>query len=132
MKNLASFNRAGTAVIGSISTATTYSAATKTSASPVVADAEDANLLAPNNAYYSDTTFGRDVYLFVEKARITDASGKTDTNLQALVNPTLNKLANTETNGASKVGKVKLAYGFLAPSSTTIAFVAPTFTAVKS
>jgi hypothetical protein len=131
MKNLASFNRAGNAVLGAVSTNTTYVTASKTVVSPVVTEAAPSTLLAPNNAYYADTTWGRDVYLFVERARI-EAGAKYDANLAALLDPTLNTLSNAQTNGASKVGKVKLAYGFLAPSSSALAYLMPAYTAVKS
>jgi hypothetical protein len=130
MKNGASFDRSGTAVIGSVATTTTASVASLASivsgtvvASPVVSAAQ----LSPNKAYYDDTTWGRDVYLFVERARITVGDPKFDQNLYDLLDPTLNTLSNISTAGASKVGKVKLAYGFLAPSSTTVNYYGPKY-----
>ncbi|MCX8530327.1 MAG: hypothetical protein ORN27_09735 [Rhodoluna sp.] len=127
MKNGASYDKSGSAVIGSIYTATTLGASPVTGTSPA---------LAPNAAYYADTTWGRDVYLFVERARIDStftaggtitAGSKFDANLAALLDPTLNNLANAQTTGASKVGKVKLAYGFLAPLVTDLAYFAPSY-----
>ncbi len=113
MKNGASFNRAGTAILGSIYTATTLGA------SPVLGAAGS---MTPNSAYYYDTTWGRDTFLFVERARITEGNAKYDANLAALMDPTLNKLANVETTGASKAGKVKALYGLLTPVVTTVTF----------
>ena len=122
MKNGASFNRAGTAVLGSIYTATTLGA------SPILGAAGS---MTPNSAYYADTTWGRDTFLFVERARITEGNAKYDANLAALMDPTLNKLANVETTGASKAGKVKALYGLLPPIVTSVTFyVAKPMTAV--
>ena len=118
MKNGASFDRSGTAILGSISTDGTVPA------SPVLGTAP---ALTPNTAYYANTTWGRDCFLFVEKARITVGNAKYDANLAALVDPTLNKLANIETNGASKAGKVKELFGLLAPITTSISFYDPKY-----
>lgn len=131
MQNGASFDKSGTAVIGSVYTATTLGASPVSGTAPA---------LTPNSAYYADTAWGRDVYLFVERARIDNvytaggaivAGSKFDANLSALLDPTLNKLSNTETTGASKVGKVKALFGFLAPSSTALAYYAPAYTGSK-
>jgi hypothetical protein len=113
MKNGASFNRAGTAVLGSIYTSTTLGASPVTGA---------AGSMTPNSAYYYDTTWGRDTFLFVERARITEGNAKYDSNLAALVDPELNKLANVETTGASKAGKVKALYGLLTPVVTSVTY----------
>jgi ABC-type phosphate transport system substrate-binding protein len=127
MKNGASYDKSGAAVIGSIYTATTLGASPVTGTAPA---------LAPSTSYYADSTWGRDVYLFVERARIDSAftaggtitaGSKYDANLFALLDPTLNNLSNSQTTGASKVGKVKLAYGFLAPSVTDLAYFAPSY-----
>jgi hypothetical protein len=131
MQNGASFDKSGTAVIGSVYTATTLGA------SPVSGTAPALN---PSSTYYSDATWGRNVYLFVERARIDNtftaggaivAGAKYDENLAALLAPANNKLSNTEITGASKVGKVKLLFGFLAPSSTSLAYYAPSYTGSK-
>ncbi len=113
MKNGASFNRAGTAVLGSIYTTTTLGY------SP--ANTVDSKLV-PNSVYYYDTTWGRDTFLFVERARVTSGNAKYDANLAALVDPTLNKLANIETTGASKAGKVKELYGLLSPTVSAVSY----------
>jgi len=135
MKNGASYDKSGTAVLGAVSTATTL--VNNVIASPV---AVAAGVYSPNSAYYADTTWGRDVYLFVERARIDNtftaggtivAGSKYDANLAALLDPTLNNLANTATTGASKVGKVKLAYGFLAPLDSSLAYFAPAYAGQK-
>jgi len=132
MKNGASYDKSGTAVIGAVSTATTL--VNSVIASPVVVTL---GVYSPNSVYYADAKWGRDVYLFVERARIDSAftaggtitaGSKYDANLAALLDPTLNNLANAATTGASKVGKVKLAYGFLAPNSTDLAYLAPKYT----
>ena len=52
---------------------------------------------------------------------------KYDANLAALVDPTLNKLANVETTGASKAGKVKALFGLLAPNETAPAYFIPSY-----
>jgi hypothetical protein len=131
MQNGASFDKSGTAVIGSVYTATTLGASPVSGTAPA---------LTPNSAYYADTAWGRDVYLFVERARIDNvytaggaivAGSKFDANLSALLDPTLNKLSNTETTGASKVGKVKALFGFLAPSSTALAYFVPAYQGSK-
>lgn len=116
MKNGASFNRAGTAVLGSVFTATTQGA------SPIVGAAGS---MTPSLAYYADTTWGRDTFLFVERARITSGDAKYDANLAALMDPSLNKLANVETTGSSKAGKVKALYGLLPPVITAVTYYDP-------
>jgi hypothetical protein len=135
MKNGASYDKSGTAVLGAVSTSTTL--VNNVIASPVTVTS---GVYAPNSAYYADTTWGRDTYLFVERARIDNtftagdtivAGSKYDANLAALLDPTLNNLANTQTTGASKVGKVKLAYGFLSPLSTALAYYAPSYVGTK-
>ena len=134
MKNGASYDKSGNAVMGSIYTSGAVAPAVSTlGASPVVVTD---GVYSPNVNYYADATWGRDVYLFVERARIDNtftaggtitAGSKYDANLFALLDPTLNNLSNSQTTGASKVGKVKLAYGFLAPSSTALAYFAPNY-----
>lgn len=118
MANKASFDKSGTAVIGAVYTATTLGASPVSGTAPA---------LTPNATYYDDTTWGRDVYLFVERARI-EAGAKYDENLAALLNPANNKLSNTETTGASKVGKVKALFGFMAPKDSALAYFAPKYT----
>ncbi len=131
MQNGASFDKSGTAVIGSVYTATTLGASPVSGTAPA---------LSPSTTYYADGTWGRNVYLFVERARIDNtftaggaivAGAKYDENLAALLAPANNKLSNSETTGASKVGKVKLLFGFLAPSSTSLAYYAPAYTGSK-
>jgi hypothetical protein len=77
--------------------------------------------MVPNQAYYNDSTFGRDTYLVVEYARI-DATNLAsyDAKLAAVLNPATSKsLTNTGTL-ASSGGALKKKFGFLAPSSTTV------------
>jgi len=125
MKNGASFDKSGTAVLGVVA-----DAASSAGRTAVAVDA-DTNKLVPDATYYADTTWGRDVFLFVERARIESGNAKYDANLAALLDPANNKLANTQTTGASKVGMVKKLYGFLAPSSTDLAYFAPVYTGRK-
>ncbi len=126
MQNGASFNKSGTAVIGVVASSTYVPSTTGRAAVDSTADG-----FVPNATYYADTTWGRDVFLFVERARIESGNAKYDSNLAALMNPSNNKLTNTETTGASKVGMVKKLYGFLAPSSTDLAYFAPVYTGRK-
>lgn len=75
--------------------------------------------LLPNSSYYSDTTWGRDTYLVVERARITSGNAKYDANLANLLNPSRsNSLVNMSAS-ASSPGGVKRLFGFLTVSDTT-------------
>lgn len=80
-----------------------------------------AGVLAPNAAYYSSTTFGRDTYLVVERARITSGNTKYDAALANLLNPSKVSLVNMSSSATSP-GGVKRAFGFLTPSSTTVLY----------
>ncbi|WP_378147533.1 hypothetical protein ACFJGV_05775 [Cnuibacter sp. UC19_7] len=74
--------------------------------------------LAPNPSYYS-TSFGRDTYLVVERARITNGDPKFDQALANLVDSTRpSSLTGFSTTLASQTGSVKLKFGFLAPASS--------------
>ena len=78
--------------------------------------------LVPNSSYYADTTWGRDTYLVVEYARIDPSSGTYDSVLAGLVNSTSTaSLTNFTASLPSQPGSVKKKFGFLAPSSTTVA-----------
>ncbi|MDQ1129039.1 ABC-type phosphate transport system substrate-binding protein [Microbacterium sp. SORGH_AS 888] len=73
----------------------------------------------PNSAYYANTTFGRDTYLVVERARITSGDAKYDPTLAALVNSSLGtSLTNFTATLSGSPRRVKEKFGFLAPSST--------------
>jgi len=80
--------------------------------------------LAPNSSYYSNTTFGRDTYLIVERARVQSSFTYTgspayDAVLANLVNSSsLTSLTNFG-NSPLAPGSVKRKFGFIAPSSTT-------------
>jgi hypothetical protein len=135
MKNGASYDKSSNAVLGAVATTTTL--VNSVIASPVTVTS---GVYSPNATYYNDTTWGRDVYLFVERARIDSAftaggaftaGSKYDANLAALLDPSLNNLANAQTTGASKVGKVKLAYGFLTALSSDPAYYASAPSGVK-
>ena len=80
--------------------------------------------LVPNATYYNDSTFGRDTYLIVERARITSGNAKYDAALAALVKPgtsgVLQSLAGFNTLSGSQPGQVKQLFGFLPPSSYTV------------
>ncbi|WP_127819267.1 hypothetical protein [Microbacterium sp. CPCC 204701] len=72
----------------------------------------------PNQAYYSNTTWGRDTYIVVENARVTLGDAKYNAGLANAVSNAASKLGN---HGAlqNQAGAVKRKFGFLAPSSTT-------------
>jgi ABC-type phosphate transport system substrate-binding protein len=73
----------------------------------------------PNATYYANTTFGRDTYLVVERARITSGDGKYDPALAALVNPaSAQGLTNFTAGLSGSPRRVKEKFGFLAPSQT--------------
>ena len=100
MNTGASYDRRGTATLGSPIAGVTPVTGTGTS-------------MVPNATYYANTTWGRDTYLVVEYARLA-----TDAGLAALVNPAIStSLANSQSNLPNKAGSVKLKYGFLAPTS---------------
>jgi hypothetical protein len=74
--------------------------------------------LAASAAFYGSATFGRDTYMVVENARITNGDPKFDANLAALVDSTqLKSLTNFGASPASS-GAAKKKFGFLAPSTT--------------
>jgi hypothetical protein len=133
MKNLASFNRSGTALLGSITTSMVA-----TPVVPAFPVAGTAPSLTPVKAYYDDPIWGRDTYLFVERARVTPGNARYDANLHSLVDPdiqadgfVLNNLVNRETVGSSKAGRVKLLFGLLPALDTNIAFTAPKYAGRK-
>jgi hypothetical protein len=147
MKNGGSADAANGAVLGGIATATTTGVALDASknapvgakvASPMLFDNAASIKYTPNAAYYADTNWGRDVYLFVERARIfrqadlpAGITSKYNAALATLMVPysgtTLgsNKLANQDAAFDSNVGAVKLAYGFVPALSQTITYFKP-------
>ncbi len=74
---------------------------------------------APNPAFYSSSTWGRDTYIVVEAARVTAGDAKFDANLANLVSNATTKLGNTQSTLPGQAGSVKKKFGFLAPSSST-------------
>lgn len=73
----------------------------------------------PNADFYASTTYGRDTYLVVERARITPNDAKYDAVLAGLVDPTkTNGLTNFTSAASGSSAAVKKKFGFLAPSST--------------
>ncbi|MFG6444023.1 substrate-binding domain-containing protein [Microbacterium sp. P07] len=80
--------------------------------------------LVPNSAFYANTTFGRDTFLIVERARVQSTFTYTgapayDPTLAGLVNSSsLTSLTNFSLSPLAP-GSVKRKFGFLAPSSTT-------------
>ncbi len=71
--------------------------------------------LSANSAYYANTTWGRDTYLVVEFDRLA-----TDPDLAGLVDDTTTSLTNFSSALPSQPGSVKIKFGFIAPSSTTV------------
>ena len=77
----------------------------------------------PNSAYYANTTFGRDTYLVVERARITPGDAKYDKGLADLVDPTrAGSLTNFTAISSGSARRVKEKFGFQAPSQTAPLF----------
>jgi hypothetical protein len=76
--------------------------------------------MAPNAAFYGNSTWGRDTYLVVENARVETGNAKYDPALAALLNPSVpSSLANVAAITPSQAGSVKKKFGFLAPGSLT-------------
>lgn len=80
--------------------------------------------LVPNSAFYSNTTFGRDTYLIVERARVQSSFTYTgapsyDPVLANLVNSASITSLTSFSLSPLAAGSVKRKFGFLAPSSTT-------------
>ena len=111
MKNGVSYNRAGSALLGSF-----------VSGVPATAGS---NPTLPSLAYYQNTTWGRDTYLFVDKNRVDSAHGSYDSVLKALFSYTdetsltyqgdtvLASLSSIPSFGAYTSAAVKLKFGFL-------------------
>jgi hypothetical protein len=82
--------------------------------------------MVPNQAYYDDTTWGRETWLVVEYARIDSTNlAKYDAKLAAVVDATISdSLANVtmSTTNKAKSGYWKLKNGFLAPKSGVTPF----------
>ncbi|NQX36544.1 hypothetical protein [Herbiconiux sp. VKM Ac-2851] len=77
--------------------------------------------LVPNADFYS-SSFGRDTYLVVERARITSGDPKFDAGLTNLVDRTKSGSLTNFGALASTPGAVKKKFGFLTPASTTVIF----------
>lgn len=80
--------------------------------------------LVPSTAYYADTTFGRDTYLIVERAKVQSSFTYTgspayDPVLAGLVDSSKVTSLTNFTTSPFAPGSVKRKFGFLAPSSTT-------------
>lgn len=75
--------------------------------------------MVPNQAFYDNSTWGRDTYVVVENARVTSGDAKYDPKLASLVSNGTSKLGNTASTLPSQAGSVKKKFGFLAPSTTT-------------
>lgn len=74
--------------------------------------------MVPNPTFYADTTWGRDVQIVVENARITAGSANYDAKLANLVSTQASKLGNNQSTLPGQAGSVKKKFGFLAPSTT--------------
>lgn len=73
---------------------------------------------APNQAFYSDTHWGRDTVIMVEEARVAVGSGTYDGRLANLVSTGAGKLGNIQSTLPAQAGSVKKKFGFLAPLNT--------------
>lgn len=82
--------------------------------------------MAPNSAYYADTTWGRDTYLIVEAARMDPSNTeKYSAALANLLDPTkAASLANITFTGVTKAGTLKGKFGFVAPIDTATSLIA--------
>ncbi len=110
MNTGASYDKRGTGTLGSL----------VAGQSPVIGTG---TTMAPNPAYYSDATWGRDTYLVVEYARVNSQDAKYDANLAKLLDPTLaTALTNSQTTTPAKAGSVKKKFGFLAPTAGVVAY----------
>lgn len=77
----------------------------------------------PNADYYANTTFGRDTYLVVERARVTPGDAKYDAALAGLVDSSkTTSLTNFTSPLSGSPAAVKKKFGFLAPSTTAIQY----------
>lgn len=76
--------------------------------------------IAPNATFYNNATFGRDIYLVVEYARVNPSSPTYDAALAKLVDSTqgTNSLVSFVTT-PNQPGAVKAKFGFRPPSTTT-------------
>lgn len=79
--------------------------------------------LVPNGPAYDSTVFGRDTYLVVEYARVSQGDPKYDAKLATLINSAggLNSLVSfptTPTIPPNQPGAVKAKFGFRPPSTT--------------
>ncbi|AWB96449.1 hypothetical protein DCE93_12985 [Agromyces badenianii] len=78
--------------------------------------------LVPSAGYYSNSTFGRDTYLIVERSRVDSTfsgSAAFDPALANLIDSTKSNSLTNFGNLAFHPGAVKKKFGFLAPSSST-------------
>ncbi|MFJ6652769.1 substrate-binding domain-containing protein [Microbacterium sp. NPDC091313] len=80
--------------------------------------------LVPSAGFYADTTFGRDTYLIVERAKVQSSFTYTgapayDPVLAGLVDSTKTTSFTNFSTAPFAPGAVKRKFGFLAPSSTT-------------
>ncbi|MEL4320232.1 hypothetical protein WJX64_14550 [Leifsonia sp. YIM 134122] len=76
--------------------------------------------LVPNADFYANTTFGRDTYLIVERARVTVGDSKYDAKLANLVDTTkATGLTSFASLIATQPGSIKKKFGFVAPLSST-------------
>jgi len=75
--------------------------------------------LEPSSAFYANTTFGRETYLVVERARVTTGDAKYDAGLAGLVNTSSTSSLTNFGAFATTPGAVKKKFGFLAPLSST-------------
>jgi hypothetical protein len=74
--------------------------------------------MVPNQAFYSNGTWGRDTFIVVENNRITAGHADYDAKLANLVSNASSKLGNNASALPSQAGSVKRKFGFLAPSTT--------------
>ena len=112
MKNGVSYNKSGTATLGSL-------------VSGVSSVTTSGSSLLPNVTYYKDSTWGRDTYVFVDRRRVDPTNANYDAVLTALFDYT-NETSLTYQGSTSQAGAT--AYGNM---SSVPSFGAYTAAAVK-
>ena len=109
MNTGASYDKRGTGTLGSLVAGVT----------PVTGIG---TTMAPNSAYYADTTWGRDTYLVVENAKMDSTNVKYDANLVKLLDSTQGTALTNSQTLVSKAGAVKKKFGFLPPTNGVVAY----------
>ncbi|TFC33509.1 hypothetical protein [Cryobacterium sp. TMT2-42-4] len=109
MNTGASYDKRGTGILGSLVAGVTPITGTGTT-------------MAPNSAYYADTTWGRDTYLVVENAKMDSTNVKYDAGLFKLLDSAQGGALTNAQTLVSKAGAVKKKFGFLPPTTGVVSY----------